>query len=202
MGLLQKACETYDCHASLAGKLREGHETLPPISHILTSAQIEITLDQDGNFVNARAVDKTEPKIVIPVTEESGGRAGMNPVPHPLCDKLKYLDGNDEMKYALYVEQLTDWADSPYGHPKLRPILTYVSSRTILADLARSDVIQLDEAGRPKNEEGLVRWRVDGLDTEESSPCWTDRSLFRAFIEYYSAKMQQQAQMLCMIEES
>ena len=61
MGLLQKACETYDCHASLAGKLREGHETLPPVAHILTSAQIEITLDQDGNFVNARAVDKTEP---------------------------------------------------------------------------------------------------------------------------------------------
>ena len=32
MGLLQKACETYDCHAALAGKLREGHETLAPIS--------------------------------------------------------------------------------------------------------------------------------------------------------------------------
>ena len=96
MGLLQKACETYDCHASFAGQLREGHETLAPISHILTSAQIEITLDQDGNFVNARTVDKTEPKIVIPVTEESGGRSGTNPVPHPLCDQLKYLDGYDK----------------------------------------------------------------------------------------------------------
>lgn len=200
MGLLQKACETYDCHACYVGLLREGHETLAPISHILTSAQIEITLDQDGKFVNARTVDKTEPKIVIPVTEESGGRAGKNPVPHPLCDKLKYLDGNDEMKYALYVEQLTDWADSLYGHPKLRPILTYVRNGTILADLSQSDVIELDKAGRPKNEEGLVRWRVNGLDTEESSPCWTDRSLFRAFIDYYSAKTQQQEQALCMID--
>lgn len=56
MGLLQKACETYDCHARYAGSQREGNETLAPVSHIITSAQIEITLDQDGNFVEARAV--------------------------------------------------------------------------------------------------------------------------------------------------
>lgn len=199
MGLLQKACETYDCHAGLVGQLREEHETLAPISHILTSAQIEITLDQDGNFVNARTVDKTEPKIVIPVTEESGGRTNA-PCPHPLCEQLGYLAGYDEKKHALYVEQLADWVDSPYGHPKLRPILTYVEGGTILTDLTQSGVLQLDAKGRPKDEKALVRWRVDGLDTEESSPCWTDQSLFRAFIDYYGAKMQQQAQMLCMID--
>lgn len=199
MGLLQKACETYDCHASFAGQLREGHETLAPISHILTSAQIEITLDQDGNFVNARTVDKTEPKIVIPVTEESGGRSGTNPVPHPLCDQLKYLDGYDKKKLTMYMEQLADWADSPYGHPKLRPVLTYVGNGTIVTDLAQSDVIKLDEAGRPKNGDALVRWRIVGLNEGESR-CWVDQSLFRAFIDYYSAKTQQQAQMLCMID--
>ena len=199
MGLLQKACETYDCHANLAGKLREGHETLAPISHILTSAQIEITLDQDGNFMNARAVDKTEPKIVIPVTEKSGGRSGTNPVPHPLCDQLKYLDGYDKKKLTMYMEQLTDWMDSSHGHPKLRPILTYVKGRTILTDLTRSGAIQLDEKECPKDEKALVRWRVVGLDEEESR-CWVDQSLFQAFIDYYSAKMEQQAQMLCMID--
>ncbi len=199
MGLLQKACETYDCHAGLAGQIREGHETLPPISHILTSAQIEITLNRDGNFVNARAVDKTEPKIVIPVTEESGGRT-VAPCPHPLCEQLGYLAEYDEKKHTLYVEQLADWAESPYGHPKLRPILTYIKCGTILKDLSQSGVIQLDEKGRPKDEKALVRWRVDGLDTDESSSCWTDQSLFRAFIGYYSAKTQQQEQTLCMID--
>lgn len=84
MGLLQKACETYDCHASLVGLPQAEKETLAPVSHILTSAQIEITVDQDGQFQNARAVDKSEPKIVIPVTEESGGRSGTNPKPPPL----------------------------------------------------------------------------------------------------------------------
>ena len=187
MGLLQKACETYDCHAHYAGLPREGHETLAPVSHILTSAQIEITLDQDGNFVSARAVDKAEPKIVIPVTEESGGRTSA-PCAHPLCEQLGYLADYDEKKHALYVDQLADWADSPYGHPKLRPILAYVRGGTILTDLAGSDVIHLDETGRPKDEKALVRWRVIGLDAEENAACWTDQSLFRAFIGYYRAK--------------
>ncbi|MCF2616485.1 type I-C CRISPR-associated protein Cas8c/Csd1 [Oscillibacter valericigenes] len=198
MGLLQKACETYDCHAHYAGLPREGHETLAPVSHILTSAQIEITLDQDGNFVSARAVDKAEPKIVIPVTEESGGRTSA-PCAHPLCEQLGYLADYDEKKHALYVDQLADWADSPYGHPKLRPILAYVRGGTILTDLAGSDVIHLDETGRPKDEKALVRWRVIGLDAEENAACWTDQSLFRAFIGYYRAKTEQQAQALCMI---
>jgi len=52
MGLLQKACETYDCHIRLVGLPQAGEmrETLAPVSHILTSAQIEITLNQDGKF--------------------------------------------------------------------------------------------------------------------------------------------------------
>ena len=147
MGLLQKACETYDCHASLVGLPQAEKETLAPVSHILTSAQIEITVDQDGQFQNARAVDKSEPKIVIPVTEESGGRSGTNPKPHPLRDQLKYLAGYDAKKYEGYVAQLTQWTQSPYGHHKLQPILHYVNGGTILRDLERCGVIHLDEKG-------------------------------------------------------
>lgn len=198
MGLLQRACETYDCHARYVGWQREGHEILAPISHILTSAQIEITLDQDGNFVEARAVDKTEPKIVIPVTEESGGRTSA-PCAHPLCEQLGYLAPCDEEKHALYVDQLAAWAGSAHGHPKLPPILAYVRSGTILTDLVQSGVIQLNEKGRPKDEKALVRWRVIGLDSEDRAACWKDQSLFDSFISYYRAKTEGQAQALCMI---
>ena len=44
MGLLQRAIETYDANTALIGVYRDGHEPLAPIGHILTSANIEITL--------------------------------------------------------------------------------------------------------------------------------------------------------------
>lgn len=74
MGLLQKAVETYDAHAAQVGEVQVGHEVLAPVSHILTSAQIEITVNAAGELADARAVDKKESKIIIPVTEDSGGR--------------------------------------------------------------------------------------------------------------------------------
>ena len=89
MGLLQKAVETYDANLSLAGVIQADHDPLAPIGHTLTSASIEITLSAQGKWITARKVDKSEPKILIPVTEESNGRASA-PAAHPLCDQLKY----------------------------------------------------------------------------------------------------------------
>ncbi len=93
MGLLQKAVETYDAMAHRAGIQQDGErEPLAPISHIMARAQIEITLNQDGIFLSARAVDKDAPKIIIPATEESAGRTvKAAELPHPLCDYLRYL---------------------------------------------------------------------------------------------------------------
>ena len=66
MGLLQRAIETYDANTALIGVYRDGHEPLAPIGHILTSANIEITLNAQGKFLAARKVDKKEPKIPDP----------------------------------------------------------------------------------------------------------------------------------------
>lgn len=90
MGLLQRAIETYDANTALIGVYRDGHEPLAPIGHILTSANIEITLNAQGKFLAARKVDKKEPKILIPVTEESDGRTSTGFTAHPLCDRLMY----------------------------------------------------------------------------------------------------------------
>ena len=51
MGLLQEAIKTYDCMNELVGKPEIGKEPLAPIGHVIRNAQIEITVDQDGNFV-------------------------------------------------------------------------------------------------------------------------------------------------------
>ena len=76
MGLLQKAVETYNCHEQLAGRYLEDHAVLAPVGHTVTKADLEIVLDVDGNFSSASAVDKKEPKILIPVTVGSAGRSG------------------------------------------------------------------------------------------------------------------------------
>ena len=197
MGLLQKAVETYDAHQQLVGKSQVDHETLAPICHIVTRADIEITLDETGRFQQARAVDKSEPKILIPATADSGGRTSA-PCAHPLCDQLFYLAPYDEKRHPLYVEQLERWVESPHSHPMLRPILQYVKAGTILEDLSRWGVIHLNEKGRPEKEKQLVRWRVVGIEGEESA-CWTNQSLFRSFIDWYQDTQRDDEPMLDMI---
>ena len=118
MGLLQRAIETYDANTALIGVYRDGHEPLAPIGHILTSANIEITLNAQGKFLAARKVDKKEPKILIPVTEESSGRtSGL--AAHPLCDQLKYVANTNKEAHELYLTALRKWERSAYAHPFL-----------------------------------------------------------------------------------
>lgn len=194
MGLLQKAVETYNSHLAYACRNQVGTSMMAPVGHIITRAELEITLDMDGKFVNASAVDKSEPKIIIPATESSAGRT-VAPCAHPLCEQIGYLIPENKTKFELYVRQLSDWASSEYSHPKLHPILRYVQSGTILADLLRCGLMKLDDHGRPDNEKLLVRWRILG-DTEDA--CWLDHTLFNAFTNYYSAGYEGDP-LLCMI---
>lgn len=198
MGLLQKACETYDTHAELVGIVKEGHEPLVPISHILTNAQIEITVNSDGAFQSARVVGKNEPKIIVPVTEASGGRSGKKPPPHPLCDKLCYIAPYNSQMHEPYVEQLGSWLRSVHSHPMLEPIYTYVKGGTVLHDLSESGVIKLNTQGVPKSENDLVRWRVLGLDLEQEA-CWLEKTLYDSFINWYQTQVNERTPALCMI---
>lgn len=194
MGLLQKAVETYDSHHGYANQKREGHSMMAPIGHIVTRADLEITLDHDGAFIDAAAVDKSEPKIIIPATEGSAGRTSA-PCAHPLCDQIGYLTPINEKKFALYVDQLAAWEASEYTHPKLTSVLSYVKKGTILSDLQRCGLVNLDENGSPENEKLLIRWRILG---EEIAACWLDQSLFDAFTRYYTAN-HEGCTILCMV---
>lgn len=197
MGLLQKAAETYDAHRNLVGVSIEKQETLAPIGHLMTKADIEIELDGQGNFMNAHAVSKEEPKIPIPATESSGGRTS-KPVPHPLCDQLKYLAPFGGEAYSLYLEQLEKWNNSDFSHPKLAPILTYVKKGCILQDLAEAGIIKLKDNGEPVSEKLLVRWRVT-LHDEKVNACWMDTELFDAFSKWYLHQRNEGEKSFCMV---
>ena len=198
MGLLQKAVETYDAHSDLVGKEKEGHQVLVPAGHILTRADLEITLEPDGSFSSARPVDQSEPKIFIPATEASAGRSGKKPKNHPLCDYISYIAPYNVEKHLPYVEDLSAWANSPCSHPMLQPILTYVQGGTILADLAKSGLIQLDGTGVPTNEKLMVCWRVHGVGTPLDG-CWQQPSLVKAFQDWYASRLAERGRTLCMI---
>ena len=196
MGLLQRAVETYDAASSWAGVIRADHEPLAPIGHTLTSANLEITLDARGEFLTARKVDKSEPKILIPVTEESGGRTRAAAA-HPLCDQLKYVAPGQEKEHDLYLTELQHWASSAYSHPFLSAIYAYVSRGTVLTDLMESGAVTLDAKG--KYDEKLVCWRVEGVEGQEPA-CWKNRALMDAFGQYYCARISARSPALCMIE--
>lgn len=164
MPWMQKLHETYE---RCKDNEPQGSEPLPPISHTTQQAQIEIVLDDLGNFRRARVVEKAEGATLIPCTEKSGGRSGTKPDNHPLCDKLQYIAadfcrfggevtsgfaGDPGKPNSNYTETLAGWARSNHGHPKLHAIVNYVERGQVVADLVREGVLPVDNptASQPK----------------------------------------------------
>lgn len=203
MNILYK---TYENNMSKAGKAVENGKMLSLVSHMLANAQIEITINEHGDFRGARIVDKNERQTIIPVTESSAGRAS-GIAPHPLCDTLSYTakdycnyaESEKEIKKAedkfnAYSKQLKDWVESEYSHPKIKAVYTYAEKGQTIHDLVSAGVVELDDDGKfSKNkiqgntyEKCLVRYRVTSSDySENSDAVWEDVTLFHSYIKYY-----------------
>lgn len=208
MSWMQKLYETYE---QCQGREAFGEMRLLPISHTLQQIHIEITIDADGNFKNARTIQKVE--TAIPATEKSAGRTA-NCAPHPLCDKVQYCamdysryGGKKSSFYKEYEVQLSTWCDSEFSHPKARAVLKYVKNNRLLLDLVSEKVVHLDadgilltrwmskdktpdifrfltaKAGERDQGDAFIRWQV----LEPNNPCtavWEDRSLQNAWARY------------------
>ena len=201
MGLLQRAVETYENHMDYVGQQREGHAAFAPISHMVTRADFAFTIDSEGNLIDIEAVDKSAPKIIIPVTESSAGRTSGRPRPHPLCDQIGYLTSYNKEKYALYLDQLANWESSQNNHQKLKPILAYVKKDTVLNDLVSRGMIKLDKSGKlgKSDEKKIVCWRVIGLSGNVPEACWEDTTLFNSYMNYYQSFKCAGSSKLCMV---
>ena len=188
MGLMKQAYDTYCAmEKQYVGVYGEAEEPLVPVSHQIAKADLEITLDSEGNLLDARQVDPKEATTIIPVTEQSAGRTGDTCCAHPLCDQLRFFSPRYPAKYEAYLTQLHRWEGSPYSHPKLSAIAGYVEKGSILEDMSRLGLISLDEKGMPTKEKLLVRWRVEAGTEGTVAACWQDRTLFQAFIDCYAA---------------
>ena len=96
MSWLKDLYQTYQNNQSQVGLYRDCKNPLLPVGHMLMSTQIEITLEQNGQLVNAEADDLRD--TISPCSEQSMSRtSGVRA--HPLNDCLEYLD-RDFYKYA------------------------------------------------------------------------------------------------------
>jgi CRISPR-associated protein Csd1 len=195
MSWIQKLYETYEnCRSMIGIASDESEVPLLPICHTTQKAQIEIVIDQDGNFKRAREIPKSESRTIIPCTESSGGRSS-GEAPHPLCDKLQYVaadykkyKGVKKPYFEGYFQQLKKWCDSKYWHPKAKAVLKYIEKGCVVKDLVESK-IKFDI-------EGFVRWVVEEPGNPRSQ-VWNDISLFQSWINYYLANKEVKA--LCYI---
>ena len=196
------AQELYNVYVQQFGKDFNDGSVLLPISHSTANAQIEVTLDQSGNFVTARALTKEEgANTIIPVTEDSGGRTSgvcAMPLADKLCylcgDYLRYTDENNAQHFQAYTEQLGKWHNSPFTHPSVDAVYEYILQGTLMKDLVECHVLTLDNnTGKlePKvsiagivQKDAFVRFRVFG-DVPET---WLDKSLFDCFIKWNNSE--------------
>ena len=201
MSLMQELEATFEAACSM----RENLQTLPwPVGHIETQADIEIVLDNKGDFLSARNVPQ-EPTL-HPATEESAGRTSGG-APHPLCDKIQYIAG-DYDKYINksksyfddflsggklqqgYFSLLSEWEDFS-KNPMLAAVKHYVSGRTVIHDLIQAGIFHLDGDGNLSDEwaakeeprNAFVRWRVQtpGVGNDK---VWKSEELIDSWIAF------------------
>lgn len=215
MSWIQKLFETYENCQSMIGAVSDDNEVpLLPICHITQKAQIEIAIDQDGNFRRAGVIPKNNARTIVPCTESSGGRTS-GEAPHPLCDKLQYVAadykkyGGDKAYYfSSYLNGLIKWCDSKYSHPKAEAVLKYIEKGNVIKDLIDYQILFIGTDGKllEKYEkevggdvpdifkvsansgqmDAFVRWIVE-IPNDPQAAVWTDSSLFESWKKYYSS---------------
>lgn len=157
MSWINKLYETYEnCQSMIGVGSNEQDIPLLPICHTTQKAQIEIVINQEGEFRRARVLSKDEARTIIPCTESGGGRSGKKPDTHPLCDKLQYVAGdfheyggevtsgyatNPKEPFEKYHELLKKWCESKFAHPKAQAVLKYIERGKTINDLVAHKIL-------------------------------------------------------------
>lgn len=223
MSWASSLCALYDANAWRAGvtEMWNGKPlTLIPLGYDTMEAQIEITIDEKGNFINAHTLDRSKAETIVPYPDRRTN--GVKAL--PLCDSLAYVAGdflnkvtlyfdgeteknkkrkldNIKKSYPSYLKGLSNWCASEYVHPKVAAVLKYVSKKNMVEDLVKSKVLIPDDAevlsDRKKVqgasiEKAFVRFRVySGEAQQNDTSVWLDKDIQRSFISYYLSTTKQ-----------
>ncbi|WP_339193385.1 type I-C CRISPR-associated protein Cas8c/Csd1 [Aeribacillus sp. FSL W8-0870] len=232
MSWLLNLYETYEANLDRVGVMEKKHNeqeyTLLPISHTTQTAHIEVNITEDGQFHSATVIKEV---TVIPCTEDSANRAGSKIAPYPLHDKLSYVAGDfvtyggeikKEEPFSYYIQQLKDWAESPYATKKVKSIYHYLSQKRLIKDLVAANILYLDPNGRlidkwNKKHEALygskppifsvisggvesafVRFNVYSPHTILTK-VWNDSEMYDSFISYYKDLLKNNDEDFCYV---
>lgn len=196
MGLFQKAAETYDNLSDEIGKYNSGKEPFAPVGHIVTQPKIIVTINVDGEFIKASKYNDKK-KVIIPATQESSGRSS-GITPHPFEDKIDYLSGIDERKYAAFMKQLKEWLDFDESNEKIAAVYAYLSKKSLISDLETYGLIKYGNNNKISNSGDLICWDIIGTD-DDVSEVWKDKKLMKSYVEFYENKLKSDECGLCMI---
>ena len=194
-------------------------EPLMPISHTLQNAHINIVIDGEGNFLHAEVLEKTH--IILPATESSASRGNVE-APHGLADKLQYVakdylkhGGIKHPNFESYRQQLFNWSNSEFTHPKVQAVYKYINNGQVIEDLIKAQIIFVDEnlhflsswpyevtedkplpllfkvlpktKGQTDQGCALVCWSIQ-IPGEQNPNSWLDESLYQSWVNFSASK--------------
>lgn len=175
MSWIDKLYRTYESNVG-AVEANGDDSVLLPICHSTQNAQIEITIDDSGNFRRAAVVSKDDASTIVPCTEKSASRVGSKPVHHPLADKLQYLAGDfvefggtvtsgfsktPEQPFENYMSDLKAWCHSEYSHWKAGAVFQYLEKKSVIADLVIGGILHSAESGE---RDGMLLYEWESED--------------------------------------
>ena len=204
MSWMNMLYQTYENNKAVAGKTNES-VSLSVIAHMPANSQLEVTIDEKGEFVSVKKVDKKEPKILIPVTEASASR-GSGVAACALNDTLSYIAGDfykyvkdekekesSKRKFEAYIKSLQKWKESEFSHEKVSAIYQYLSKQSMMKDLIDCKIVKIDENGVFAEEKingkpydkVMVRFVVRSIVARSVDRTWEDESLMEAYTKFY-----------------
>lgn len=187
---------------------------LLPIAHTTQNADIEVSIDVDGNFIGGYLVIDDK-ETIIPCSEGSASRSGSIPVNHPLFDKLQYLAG-DYTAYGgekgshfhkKYMDDLREWCNSEYSNEQVKAIYKYLQKGCLISDLVRCGTLICDDNNKllkkwtgsktdipgifkaviGEQSDAFVRFSVSG-GVDGITSVWQNRRVQKDYIKYYLSK--------------
>ena len=175
-----------------------------PVAHSTIDVHLEITVSEDGEFKGVSPVPKDDKTTVRPNTGKA--KTGKTPPPFPLTESIKYLAGDfnqykpqdTEKKsfgdnsyfYDAYLEIMQNWSDSNYSHKAVKAILKYVLKGTLISDLVKSGILEVDNGHLKPKQYGVdvdkvtIRFKINYNDLSLETRTWKDKTLFDSFLKY------------------